>query len=104
MVYPGGKYEKVEQQLSETLKTLKAVPSINIFISKYQRKICLMSYVITPKRTSDSSNAKHTFSARYREVEARETGESGAELEQPELNTEGFEYRRISHTYSFKLS
>lgn len=41
VIYPGGKYEKVEVQLSETLKTLKAVAEINTFIDKYQRKICL---------------------------------------------------------------
>lgn len=103
VIYPGGKYEKVEVQLSETLKTLKAVAEINTFIDKYRRKICLMSYVITPKKSEDASDAKQAFS-RYRRVEARETGESGAILEQPVINAEGFEYRRISHSYPFKLS
>lgn len=103
VIYPGGKYEKVEVQLSETLKTLKAVDGINTFIDKYRRKICLMSYVITPKKEEDASGAKQAFT-RYRQVEARETGENGAILEQPIINAEGFEYRRISHTYPFKLS
>lgn len=104
VIYPGGKYEKVEIQLSETLKTLKAVPGIGTFINKYQQKICLMSYVITPKHSDDVSIARHAFSVRYRQTEARETGEDGAELIQPLLNEEGFEYRRVSHAYSFKLS
>lgn len=104
VVYPGGKYEKVEVQLSETLKTLKAVSGIKAFIDKYQRKICLMSYVINPRQQGYVSSARYTFSARYRQVEARMTGENGAILEQPTINAEGFEYRRISHAYPFKLS
>lgn len=104
VVYPGGKYEKVEVQLSETLKTLKAVAGIKAFIDKYQHKICLMSYVITPKQQSENSDARYAFSARYRQIEARATGENGAKLEQPAINAEGFEYRRISHSYPFKLS
>ncbi len=103
VIYPGGKYEKVEVQLSETLKTLKAVAEINTFIDKYQRKICLMSYVITPKKEKSASDAKQAFT-RYRQVEASETGENGAILEQPAINAEGFEFRRISHAYPFKLS
>ncbi len=103
VIYPGGKYEKVEVQLSETLKTLKAVAEINTFIDKYQRKICLMSYVITPKKEKSASDAKQAFT-RYRQVEASETGENGAILEQPVINAQGFEFRRISHTYPFKLS
>lgn len=41
---------------------------------------------------------------RYKQLESRVTGENGAILQQPAINAEGFEYRRISHTYSFKLS
>lgn len=104
VVYPGGKYEKVEIQLTETLKTLIAVAGIRAFIDKYKLKICLMSYVITPKQQEDASSARYAFSSRYRQVEARATGENGAILEQPAINTEGFEYRRISHNFPFKLS
>lgn len=104
VIYPGGKYEKVEVQLVQTLKTLKAVASIETFISKYKHKVCLMSYVIAPQKADDVSDARYAFSVRYKEIETRETGESGAELEHPILNAEGFEYRRISHAYPFKLS
>lgn len=104
VVYPGGKYEKVEVQLSETVQTLKAVAGIDAFINKYRHKICLMSYVITSRKPDDVSRARYAFSARYRLVETHETGENGAELAQPVLNAEGFEYRRISHAYPFKLS
>lgn len=99
--YPGGKYEKVETQLLETLQTLIAVPSIAAFIDKYNRKICLMSYVINPRIAL--SNAQKAFTTRYKKVEARETGENGALLECPVINLLGFEYRRISHNYVFRI-
>lgn len=101
VLYPGGKYEKVEVQLQETLHTLVKVPSIATFIDKYSRKVCLMSYIIHPR--TNISNAQKAFAARYKEVEARETGENGALLASPEINMLGFEYRRISHDYVFHL-
>ena len=100
--FPGGKYEKVEAQLIETLRTLKAVPGIDTFMGKFARKVCLMSYILTCREEKDEvSEARRTFTVRYRQVEARETGEDGALLVCPGLNAEGFEYRRISHEYSF---
>ena len=103
VTYPGGKYEKVEIQLLETLRTIKAVPAISTFIDRYKRKVCLMSYIIKIDEDSVISGARKPFE-RYRLVESRETGENGALLEHPLINAEGFEYRRISHDYSFKLS
>jgi len=103
VTYPGGKYEKAEAQLGGTLETLINVPSISSFINKFKRKVCLMSYVITPVNEV-MPNARRAFSERYKKVEARETGENGALLKAPLLNAQGFEYRRISHDYSFKLN
>ena len=104
VTFSGGKYEKVEVQLVETLKTLKVVQSIASFISKYQRRICLMSYEILPLNTVNALSARKAFTMRYKQVESRATGENGAILEHPIMNSEGFEYRRISHDYSFQLS
>lgn len=103
ILYPGGKYEKAEVQLLETLKTLKDVACIKAFIDKYQRKVCLMSYEIKTIQKGEIPDARNAFS-RYKQVESRVTGENGAILEHPAINAEGFEYRRISHTYPFKLS
>jgi len=103
-VFPGGKYEKVEAQLVETLRTLNAVSSIASFINKYQLKIALMSYEILSPNADTTSSAIKAFTMRYKQIESRETGENGAILEQLDLNAQGFEYRRISHNYSFKLS
>lgn len=103
MIYPGGKYEKAEIQLLETLRTIRAVPSISAFINRYKRKVCLMSYLIKPNQDSKVSSAQKSF-GRYKLIESRETGENGALLEHPSINAEGFEFRRISHEYSFRLS
>lgn len=103
VIYPGGKYEKAEIQLLETLRTIKAVPSISAFINRYKRKVCLMSYLIKPDEDSKVSSAQKSF-GRYKLIESRETGENGALLEHPSINAEGFEFRRISHEYSFRLS
>lgn len=98
VLYTGGKYEKAEVQLSDTLRTLMDVPAIANFIRKYRRKICLMSYVVKP----EMKPAQKAFS-RSRQVEARETGEDGALLECKSINDFDFEYRRINHDYTFKL-
>ena len=103
VIYPGGKYEKAEIQLLETLRTIRAVPSISAFINRYKRKVCLMSYLIKPDQDSKVSSAQKSF-GRYKLIESRETGENGALLEHPSINAEGFEFRRISHEYSFTLS
>lgn len=103
--FPGGKYEKVEAQLAHTLCTLQAVPTIKSFVETFSRKVCLMSYILLSpeEEKKDVSGAMRAFSVRYKQVEARETGEDGALLVNPSLNAEGFEYRRISHEYSFRL-
>lgn len=102
--FPGGKYEKVEAQLAHTLCTLQAVPAIKAFMETFSRKVCLMSYILFPEEEKkDVSGAMRAFSVRYKQVEARETGENGALLVNSSFNAEGFEYRRISHEYSFRL-
>lgn len=105
VLFPGGKYEKVEVQLYQTLTTLKDVPGVSLFIKKYKRKICLMSYIIREIQSDDTpSVARKAFTVRYKKIEAQETAEKGALLVHPTINSQGFEYRRIDHKYSFKLS
>ncbi len=77
MIYPGGKYEKAEIQLLETLRTIRAVPSISAFINRYKRKVCLMSYLIKPDQDSKVSSAQNPLEDIFL-IESRETGENGA--------------------------
>lgn len=101
VLFPGGKYEKAETQLAESLRTLLAVPGIAEYLSEFKNRLCLMSYVINHKERI--SGAASAFANRYRLVEARETGEDGALLDNTEINRMHFEYRRISHDYKFTL-
>ena len=98
VVFPKGKYQKVELQFYQSLETLTEVPSISSYINKKKRKVCLMSYLI--KRTEN--NAINAFN-RNRLMEAEETGENGAQISCPQIEQFGFDYYRISHDYSFKI-
>lgn len=93
------KYQKVELQLYQSLETLTEVPSISSYINNKKRKVCLMSYLI--KRTGD--NAVNAFN-RNRLMEAEEAGENGAQISCPQIEQFGFDYYRISHDYSFRIS
>lgn len=96
--FPRGKYQKVEQQLYETLDCIMQVPEIQSYVEGKKRKVCLMSYII--KRAED--NAVNAFN-RHRIVEAEEAGENGAQISLPCVERYGFSYFRISHKFSFKI-
>lgn len=99
VIYPRGKYEKAEVQLSQTLDNILEVPEIAVYAEGKQKRICLMSYVITH---SAEHNAVEAF-GRPRMTEAKETGENGAEVPCPAIERFGFRYFRISHDYTFRL-
>lgn len=103
VLFAGGKYEKAEIQLYESLSALKNVSSIASFIESSDRKICLMSYVIIPRSVDNNISASRAFN-RYRAIESAETGEDGAIIENYGINQLGFELRRISHDYTFVLN
>lgn len=99
VVFPRGKYEKAEVQLFQTLDNILAVPTIATFAASKQKRICLMSYVITH---SAEHSAVEAF-GRPRMTEAIEAGEDGAEVSCPAIEAFGFRYFRISHDYTFKV-
>lgn len=101
VLFRGGKYEKVENQLADSLSTLLAVPSINKKIAGYKRKICLMGYKIIPY-TDQIKRITHPFQ-RYLEIEMAETTNNGAVIHNLQIETMGFEYRRISNDAVFSL-
>lgn len=100
--YPGGKNQKVLDQFVHTLVTLSEVPDIKSKLESYRRRICLMSYKVIPYNNAviDKTMAS-TYS--YREIESLETQGAGAIIAEKRINDLGFEYRRISHDYSFSL-
>ena len=100
--YPGGKYEKCEYQLASSLGDLLAVSTINSCLLAKAHRVCLMAYRVNP-HTDPDYLMKHPFE-RYLKVESKATAEDGAIILCPAINSLGFEYRRISHEYSFRLA
>ena len=101
VIYPGGKKEKVEDQLSQSLQTMLEVPSIQSDFAVRKRKICLMSYIVYPY-TSIIDRLRHPL-MRFLGIESQEVGNDGAIISCPSIEAMGFEYRRISHKFAFKL-
>lgn len=102
VLYEGGKFEKCEDQLFQSLCTLVKVPSISGKLNEYTRKICLMAYTIKPAQTKSQSIGSRPF-AKYLTIEAKATSDNGAIIDCPRIEKLGFEYRRIEHQYVFKL-
>ena len=102
VLYEGGKFEKCEDQLFQSLCTLVKVPSISGKLNEYTRKICLMAYTIKPAQTKSQSIGSRPV-AKYLTIEAKATSDNGAIIDCPRIEKLGFEYRRIEHQYVFKL-
>ena len=104
IVYAGGKLEKAETQLLQSLQTLNEVPEIGSFFDAQLRKICLCSYKLyTSVDLTLIGNPVEAFNQGMAMIE-RETGENGTIVSCPDIENLGFEYRRISHNYSFRIN
>lgn len=103
-LYEGGKFEKCEDQLFQSLSTLVEVPSISGKLNVHTRRICLMAYTIKPAQTWLQLILKFCRPfAKYLAIEAKATADNGAIIDCPKIEKLGFEYRRIEHQYVFKL-
>lgn len=100
--FKGGKNEKSEYQLTNSLKDLLSVDSIKTYFESKAQRVCLMAYRVNP-HTDPDYLMKHPFE-RYLQIESKTTGEDGALMESSAINALGFEYRRINHNYAFRLS
>lgn len=96
------KFQKVEKQLSDTLGKLQAVDSLNGIIENCTTKICLLSYRLFYDK-NNPTKALTAFNRAQLQI-AKATGEDGAKFSCPDIEEKGFEYRRISHNYKFRLS
>lgn len=101
-IYPGGKFEKVKDQLASSLETLVDVPEIKQHFDQQKVRVCLCSYRLYTG-TLPISDPRKTFH-RPLVVVAKATGENGAKLSCPSVEKWGFEYRRISYDYAFPLN
>lgn len=101
--YEGGKFEKVEHQLLVSLQTLGGVPEIAAHFEKQTKKVCLCSYKLyTSEEMALIGNPVSVFGLGQAEAE-RQTGENGVKISSPQIETMGFEYRRISHSYIYSI-
>lgn len=99
--YPGGKFEKAESQLLESLRTLSAVPELASHFAKQSKKVCLCSYKLyASAEQSLIGNPVSVFSRGQSEAD-RLAGENGVKISSPQIEALGFEFRRISHTYAY---
>ena len=101
--YPGGKFEKAESQLLESLRTLSAVPELASHFAKQAKKVCLCSYKLyASAEQSLIGNPVSVFSRGQAEAD-RQAGENGVKISSPQIEALGFEYRRISHSFSYSI-
>ena len=87
------KFEKVELQLLQTLQTLCLADSVKTGIYNCPYRVALCAYTIA----STEHTAQRAFS---RPLSSQP---NGAAFPSPQLNAEGFEYRRIMSTATFTL-
>ena len=79
-----------------------AVAAVEELMMARQHRVCLMAYRVSP-HTDPDYLMKHPFE-RYLRVESKATAEDGAIVPCLAINSQGFEYRRISHEYSYRLA
>ena len=99
--FAGGKMEKAEIQLSESLETMMAVPTIATKFNAASHRVCLTAYRISPI-TNPVVRMRYP-DQRYKLIEARETGDKGAIIAMPSIEQLGFEYRRVAYPTLLKL-
>ena len=99
--YAGGKMEKAEVQLTESLKTMLAVPTIAGDMNARIHRVCMAAYRIFP--ILDPAVRMRYPDSRYKQIEARETGEDGAIISMPSIESLGFEYRRVAYPTVVRL-
>ena len=101
--YPGGKFEKVEQQLLVSLKTLYYVPEIAIHLDSQLKRVCLCSYKLyTSSAMAFIGDPITAFTRGMTEAE-RQSGGNGVKISCPKIEALGFEYRRISHAFAYSI-
>ena len=97
--YGGGKFEKAQTQLSDSLIALLQVPAIDAFIAQFRSRVCLMAYAVTGKPAVGTARPFN----RYLSIEAAEAGNNGAIIACPAIERHGFSYRRIAHPAPYSL-
>lgn len=97
-----GKSQKGETQVKSSCLLLHGHPCLRTEMARYKKRICLFAYRLH-EATPDGLKARRTFGSRYRSIESAETGSRGALISDSDLNSIGFELRRVAWPTRFTL-
>ena len=101
VLYPGGKVEKAELQLINSLQTIMDVPAIADKLNNMLHKSCVLAYRVL--QIDDLEIRLRYPNNRYKLIEAKETGNSGAIISSPMIEEYGFQYRRVAYPTMLQL-
>ena len=99
--FSGGKSEKAQKQLLDSLKTIKKCAPLWQTLSSAKSRICLFSYRIAQDKNPLINNIRTAFN-RPLQVETSISKERGVAYHNEDIEQLGFQYRRAEKT--FKIS
>lgn len=99
--FRGGKSEKAQRQLLDSLKTIKKCAPLWQALSNAKNRICLFSYRIAQDKDPLINNIRTAFN-RPLQVETSISKERGVAYHNEDIEQLGFQYRRAEKT--FKIS
>ena len=99
--FSGGKSEKAQKQLLDSLKTIKKCAPLWQTLSSAKSRICLFSYRIAQDKDPLINNIRTAFN-RPLQVETSISKERGVAYHNEDIEQLGFQYRRAEKT--FKIS
>ena len=96
--FRGGKSEKAQKQLLDSLKTIKKCSPLWQMLSNAKDRICLFSYKIAQDKNSLINKIRTPFN-RPLQVETSLSKERGVEYHNEDIEQLGFQYRRTKETF-----
>ncbi|MCM1034563.1 MAG: hypothetical protein NC038_03395 [Paludibacter sp.] len=101
IIFQGGKLEKTRRQLADSLQILLNVPEIQVYAQQKHERVCLTAYRITI-HNDETQQVRTAFNRAYI-IETQETGSDGVLINDVNINSMGFLYKRISHDSVYHL-
>jgi len=96
--FRGGKSEKAQKQLLDSLKTIKKCVSLWQMLSSTKDRICLFSYRIAQDKDPLINNIRTAFN-RPLQVETSISKERGVAYHNEDIEQLGFQYRRTQRIF-----
>ena len=96
--FRGGKSEKAQKQLLDSLKTIKKCAPLWQILSSAKSRICLFSYKIAQDKDPLINNIRTTFN-RPLQVETSISKERGVAYHNEDIEQLGFQYRRTQRIF-----